>query len=265
METWLSPQIIEENGDRQLTHDLDLGSLPIRIGREPKALYPGNTAIKIGAIAPDWVRDRISRVQATVLTDDDDQYLIRDGNGHPSNFGIYYGGKQVHGELALYPGIRELYIVPELKGTNYKCFFRWLQSDLLEGDDDAMQTLGARNVFLEGQLEEKETQLQQLASDTMALQEKVRFLEHQRRVEIESEKKQNRRIAEMSAEQDKKIAELSAEQRRLRRMWLIISCVIIVAIILMTSVDIESLIHIVQGIVAILTVAGVVKTVQSGD
>ena len=254
MDTWLSPRVIERCGDRELTHEINLAQVPVRIGRSP-GVYEADSYIRIGAIAPALIQKRISRCQATITYSSDGEYYIKDGNGTESGLGVYYDGKRIETPLKLYPGIRELLIVPQLQGARYECRFQWLQSEQLEGEGevDPLKTMGARNVYLESQLESKNAENSQLVGDVIALQEQVEYLTAQH---------QKEKLAEV--EQNHKIAQLYTSWQKLKKLWTVLGVLIALIAVVLLGIDPELINKLISGVIVSLTAFGVIKT-QSGD
>ena len=244
-DTWLAPQVVERYGDRELVHDINLSSFPVRVGRAPQ-YYEGESNIIIGTIAPPEVRDRISRCQATIRYTNG-AYMLKDGNGYSSNLGVHWHGKIIENPIPLQPGIKQLYLVPKIGA--YSCQLRWLQSESLEGDSSALETLGARNAYLESELGNKQQQLAQLTSDTYILQEQVRSLQ-----EYSAKDKL------LTAQQDKRIEKLTEEQKRTKRLWRILGTIVVIILFVLFGFDTDVVVKAIQGVVLALTAFGLIQT-----
>ncbi|MEM9264008.1 MAG: FHA domain-containing protein [Cyanobacteria bacterium P01_F01_bin.13] len=259
MSTWLSPQIVETYGDIQRIHDLNLLKVPIRIGRNPEILE-AEGYIQIGSISTLTIQRRISRVQATII-ELNGLYFLKDGNGTHSTSGVYHYGQRLDDELEIHPGIQGIDIVPAI--GEYTCKFQWLKNDLLNGENqhDPMETLGARNVYLQAKVEEKESEINRIVSLQIQLQEEVEALKDQRQKDRLEEVRQDEKIAR----QNQKIAKISTTLRKVKRMWIVIGVTVAIVAIVILGIDPDTVIKAISGVLSLLAVFGVIKTAAVPD
>lgn len=206
--------------------------------------------------------DKISRIQATIYSVKNKErghndYYVRDGgvkSGRwvPSRAGIWSDGTKLSSEKGhrLGPGA-EIDLVPQLNG--YRCLLEWPAEK--EDDDDTNPTVGFQNRLKREQIEARDKQIEGLKELANKLNGEYKKISEQ----LDSERKNFDAKMKSQADeilsvnsalnveqttnefQNRKQQELAKKLDQLRKMQILVSGVVVLALTLSFGVEVEEL------------------------